>query len=179
MASVVRFALAAVTWLALASGCGSRLGPGSFDGAVFRRGPVALAVPPVPGAWRRVEVSEESLAFRDDAHQATILVNGRCFAADTHTPLLALTNHLLMGTTEREFVSQEVEPFDQREALHTKLLAKWDGVRMFVDIFVVSKDGCVYDFVYTGSPAFSEEGAALFEAFVRNVHTLPGSGVSR
>ena len=178
MASELRSWLAAVALLVLAPSCGGSLGPGSFDGAVYRRGPVALSVPPVPRAWRRVEVTDASLAFRDDAQQASILVNGRCFAADSRTPLLALTNHLLMGTTEREFLAQEIEPFDKREALHTKLFAKWDGVRRLVDIFVVSKDGCVYDFVYVGPPDSSEEAVAAFESFVRKVRTLPGSGVA-
>jgi hypothetical protein len=117
------------------------------------------------------------LAFRDDANDATILVNARCTTADDGTPLVALTNHLLIGSTERETVSQEVEPFDGREALHSKVRAKWDGVPMALDIYVLKKDGCVYDFVYTSKPATFDAGASAFEPFVRSFRTLPGSGV--
>lgn len=150
---------------------------GSFDGNVYRRGPIAFRLPDPPAGWRRVEVDDASLAFRDEAHDATVLINARCLSADDRTPLVALTNHLLLGATEREYVRQEVEPFDGREALHTKLMARWDGVLMTIDVYVLSKDGCVYDFVFFAPPASFERGAPAFESFVRGFHTLPGSGV--
>jgi hypothetical protein len=168
-------ALVAVALAALAA-CGGAA-QRSFDGAVYREGPIAFRLPPVPPSWRRIETSDAALAFRDDAHEASVLVNARCRRPDDDTPLVALTNHLLMGSTEREFVSQGVEPFDGREALHTHLRAKWDGVPMELDIFVVKKDGCIYDFVYMAAPAGYAEGSGSFEAVVRGFRTLSGSGV--
>jgi hypothetical protein len=158
------------------SACGGRQSA-SFDGSVYRKGPIAFRLGPVPPGWRLVDVHDESVAYRDDAHAASILVNARCTKADEATPLVALTNHLLMGSTEREFLSQEPVPFDGREALRTKVRARWDGVPLAFDIFVLSKDGCVYDFVYMGDPAAYPDGAPGFEAFVRGFRTLPGSGV--
>jgi hypothetical protein len=149
----------------------------SFDGSVYRNGKVAFQLPEMPAGWRRIDVDDASLAFRDDAHAASVLLNARCLTADDRTPLVALTNHLLIGATEREYLSQGVEPFDGREALHTKVKAKWDGVPMLIDIYVLSKDGCIYDFVYFGEPRAAEEGSAAFEGFVRGFRTLPGSGV--
>jgi len=170
--------VAAVPWVvALAQvGCGGG-GGGGFDGAVYRRGPVAFQVGTVPSAWRSVEVTDASLAYRSDAHAASILVNGRCHKPDEGTPLVALTNHLVMGSSAREILSQEAEPFDGREALHTRMKAKWDGVPMAFDIFVMKKDGCIYDFVYMGAPDTFEAGAKEFETFVSGFRTLPGSGV--
>ncbi|HSO30908.1 MAG TPA: hypothetical protein VLT33_00290 [Labilithrix sp.] len=149
----------------------------SFDGSTFRSGPVAFQVPPAPQGWRAVDVTQGSLAYRDDAHGASILLNGRCHRPDEATPLLALTNHLLMGSTAREIVSQETIPFDGREALHTRLRAKWDGVPIAFDIYVTKKDGCTYDFVYMGDPTAYEEGTRAFGAFVAGFRTLPGSGL--
>lgn len=156
--------------------CGGARARGSFEGNVYRQGDnIAFQVPPAPGDWRRVDVSDASLAFRDDSHGASVLVNARCLSADERTPLVALTNHLLIGSTERKYLSQEVEPFDGREALHTKIEAKWDGVPMLLDIFVLSKDGCVYDFVYLAKPGAPVDD---FERFVRGFRTLKGSGVA-
>ena len=76
----------------------------------------------------------------------------------------------------REIASQEAEPFDGREILHTKMRAKWDGVPMSLDIYVMKKDGCVYDFVYMGDPKGFDDGAKDFETFVHGFRTLPGSG---
>jgi hypothetical protein len=167
--------LACAAYVAACSGARSR---GSYDGSVYRDGPIAFQLPAPPASWRRIEVDGASLAFRDDGHDASILVNARCGKIDRDTPLLALTNQLLIGSTERTFASQTTEPFDAREVLHTRATAKWDGVLMAHDVFVLSKDGCVYDFVYTGAPARAEAGAPAFEAFVRGFRTLPGSGVA-
>jgi hypothetical protein len=157
--------------------CGGSKGKGSFDGSIYRNGPIAFQVPSAPAEWKRVDVDDAALAFRDDTHGASVLLNARCLSADDRTPLVALTNHLLIGATERVYVSQAAEPFDGREALHTKLKAKWDGVPMMLDVFVLSKDGCVYDFVYLAPPESFDEGAASFERFVRGFRTLKGSGV--
>lgn len=168
----------ASTWLAgllCLAACGGA-SVRSFDGTVYRDGPIAFRVPPKPASWRSVEVTDASLAYRDEPHAASILVNARCHRPDEGTPLVALTNHLLMGSTAREVVSQQTEPFDGREALHTRMRAKWDGVPIALDIYVAKKDGCIYDFVYMGEPNAFEAGSRDFEAFVQGFHTLPGSG---
>lgn len=157
--------------------CGGGTASGSFDGNIYRNGKIAFRLPDAPDGWKRIRVDDASLAFRDERHDASILLNARCLSADDRTPLVALTNHLLIGASEREYVSQEAEPFDGREALHTKLNAKWDGVPMFIDVYVLSKDGCIYDFVYLGAPSRFDGGAPAFETFVRGFHTLRGSGV--
>jgi hypothetical protein len=43
--------------------------------------------------------------------------------------------------------------------------AKLDGVPMQYDIYVMKKDGCVYDLVYVAPPARFTAGAADFERF--------------
>jgi hypothetical protein len=169
-------AAAAAIVIALSACAGGR--GRSFDGSVYRDGPIAFQVPAAPASWRTVDVTDGSLAYRDEAHAASILVNARCHQPDHGTPLVALTNHLLMGSTAREIASQETEPFDGREALHTKMRAKWDGVPIAFDIYVATKDGCTYDFVYMGDPSVFEAGSRAFEAFVHGFRTLPGSGTA-
>ncbi len=154
-------------------GCG---GPQkTFDNGVYRDGRVSFRVAAPPASWQRVDVADASLAFRDDARSATILVNGRCGGRDDDTPLPALVNHLVMGTTERDFVKEDTVPFDAREARHAVLRAKLDGVLRAYDIFVLKKDGCVYDFVYVAPPERFAEAIAEFEGFVSGFHTLPGT----
>jgi hypothetical protein len=136
----------------------------AFDGSVYRKDGVVFRVPPRPPEWRPIQVDAASLAFRDEAHEASVLVNGRCPADDA--PLLALTNHLIMGTTEREILDQRTIPLDAREALFTRMHAKLDGVPMLYDIYVLKKDGCVYDFVYVAPPERGDDGVAAFERFV-------------
>ncbi len=145
------------------------------EGGSYADGRISFTVPPVPASWREIAVAHATLGFRDDDGRASILINARCRPLDHDTPLVALTNHLLIGTTEREVSVQEVEPFDGREALHTEVLAKLDGVLLSFDLFVLKKDGCVYDFArVTPARTVADPGAASFRAFVRGFHTGAG-----
>jgi len=124
----------------------------SFDGTLYRGPDVAFRVSPLPASWRRV--------------------------SDRDAPLVALTEHLLIGTTDRAIVREETIPFDAREARHTVLSARLDGVQMEYDIFILKKDGCVFDLVYVARPdaAKGAGGAAEFERFVLGFHTVGGPG---
>jgi hypothetical protein len=144
----------------------------SFDEGVLRKGELAVHVGPLPSKWRRVDVDGADLAFRDDAHGGSTLFDVRCGRRDDDAPLSVLTSHLMMGTTDREIESQETIPFDGREAMHSVFRAKLDGVPQRYDIYVMKKDGCVYDIVYVAAPDHFAEGAPDFERFALGVRAL-------
>ncbi len=150
-------------------GCASS---GSFDAGVFRAGGVDFQIAPLPAGWRRISMTDADLVYRDDSHDASVLINGHCNQGGEDVPLSALTEQLIMGTTERQFRLEETIPMDAREARHTLLSAKLDGVPMDYDIYVMKKNGCIYDLVYVGPPQSVEGGKAAFEQFVRGFHTL-------
>jgi hypothetical protein len=145
---------------------------GTFDEGVLRKGELAVQVGPQPSSWRRIDVEGADLAFRDEAREGSALFDVRCGHRDDDAPLSVLTEHLIMGTTEREVASQDTIPFDGREAMHTMLRAKLDGVPMQYDIYVMKKDGCVYDLVYVAPPDRFAEGSEDFERFVHGVRAL-------
>jgi hypothetical protein len=157
----------------LLAACGAS---SSFESGVYRDAQVAFHVDPIPPSWHSIRVSDADLVFRDAPHEASILVNGRCIPEDGDAPLASLTEHLIIGTTARDFVLEETLPFDSREARHTVLKAKLDGVLMGYDIFVMKKNGCVYDLVYVGDPGAMPAGAPAFEAFAKTFHTLAPGG---
>jgi hypothetical protein len=168
---VRRFALLA-TVLVL-SGCPHSE---SFDDGVFRKDHIEVRFGPVPAGWQAVHVEGADLAFRDDPHEGSALFDVRCGNRDDDAPLGVLTEHLVMGTTERNFDSQDVVPFDRREAMHSVMRAKLDGVAMQYDIYVMKKDGCVYDLVYVAPPARFAEGSGAFERFAGGMHASSASG---
>jgi hypothetical protein len=171
---VRRSALAVVLCLASAS-CGHAR---TFDEGVLHKDGVAVRVGPVPAAWRRIQVDGADLAFRDDERGGSALFNVRCGRHDDDAPLTVLTDHLIMGTTERAFDAQDIVPFDGREALHTLLRAKLDGVPMQYDIYVMKKDGCLFDLVYVAPPGRFADGAADFEHFATGVRTEASSALA-
>ncbi|WP_437761689.1 hypothetical protein WMF27_03410 [Sorangium sp. So ce281] len=149
------------------AGCGGS----SFDGTVYRGTDVAFRVPPAPASWKRLEVSDAAVAYRDDANGATIALNGRC-RNEEDIPLVSLTNHLFLHFTEREALKQEVVPFDGREAMHTVMSAKLDGVPKVFDIWVLKKNGCVYDMLLIADPAGYAASEPAFTRMVRGFSTL-------
>lgn len=126
----------------------------------------------IPQGWEQIQISEAKLAFRNDAQQATALVNARCDQDGEDAPLSALTQHLFLLFTEREIVEQSLVPLDGREAMHTVLNAKLDGVPKAFDVYVLKKDGCVYDFVLISSLETFDGAAPGFRGFVSGFRTV-------
>ncbi|UQA60270.1 hypothetical protein [Polyangium aurulentum] len=161
--------LGAAVLLAGLAACG---GP-TFDGSVYRGEGYAFKVPKSPASWQRLDVDKGALAFRDEANDATIAVSGRCKVDGEDVPLRSLTQHLFLQFTEREILTEEVVPFDGREAMHTVVVAKLDGVPNQFDVWILKKDGCVYDLYYIAPPARFEAGVGAFRDFVKGFTTVP------
>lgn len=149
---------------------------GHFDGTLYRGDGFAFRIPAPPAAWERLDVSHAALAFRDPASRATIMLNGRCGRDAADVPLSALTNHLFLQFTDRQVKLQELVPFDGREAMHTSLVAKLDGVLMAYDVWVLKKDGCVYDLLYLAPPADADRGLEAFHGLVHGFATVDPDG---
>ncbi len=155
--------------------CGAARG-GSFGDGTYRDSEATYAVGELGSGWERISVDDQNdLAFRHEGHGAIVQVNASCDPA-LDIPLEALTNHLLIGFTEREDVEpQERVPMDEREALRTHLRAKLDGVPRELLLHVLKKDGCVYDFALVAPPGGGFDGARpAYEAMLRGFHAGGG-----
>ena len=150
-----------IVLLVLETGCAHSTLP--TDGT-FQKGGLSVQVGPVPVAWTPIQLSGADIAYRDEPAAGTAMLGVHC-GRNLDAPLTILTEHLIMGTTDRDFVAQDVVPFDDREALHTVLRAKLDGVLMEYDLYVTKKDGCVTDLVYVAPPQGFAAGAPDFERF--------------
>jgi hypothetical protein len=106
------------------------------------------------------------VAFVSADQTNTLAVNATCVDHDD-PPLEVLTRHLLMGFTERETLTQTLEPMDGRQALRTHVRARLDGVPVELILVVLKKDGCVYDFTWVGR---GNEQEHVFEQVLANFH---------
>lgn len=158
-----------VVALALASGCAST----GLSDQVYRGDGFAFRIGQVPSSWQAIRVSDAALAWRDEAAGGTVVVNARCDRDGEDVPLAALTQHLFLKFTDRTIQKEETVPLDGREALHTQITAKLDGVPKAFSVWVVKKDGCVYDLVYIADPGRFEAGVGPFDAFARQLQALP------
>lgn len=161
-------AIAATLAAATLGGCGGA----AFDGHVFRNDELSFRVKGVPPGWHSEGLEGTLLAFRDDGTQASVAVSGRCGKDGDDVPLESLTHHLFLQFTERTVESQTRVQLDGREALHTELLARLDGVEKRFSVFVLKKNGCVYDFVRVAPSSTSVSPENPFFRFVEGFETI-------
>jgi hypothetical protein len=165
-------ALAALALLALPA-CG---GGGTYQGGVYHDSQATYDLGSLGPGWSRVDLGDQNdLAFRNDSVDGVVQVNASCDPS-LDIPLEALTNHLLIGFTEREDVEpQERVPLDAREALRTHMRAKLDGVPRELLFYVLKKNDCVYDFALVTPPGeLFERARPDFERLVAGFHADAG-----
>jgi hypothetical protein len=145
----------------LLAACGQSLKDG-----MYRDGDVAYQLEPVQTGWKAADFSGNDLAWTSP-HGHVIAVNATC---EDHgdPPLKVLTDHLLMGFEDRVVASREELMLDGRGALRSRITARLDGVPVDLELTVMKKDGCIYDFTYT-----SPQGR--FDERVDDYHRLVGS----
>jgi hypothetical protein len=125
----------------------------------------------VPPDWRRVELPDgPDLAWEIGSTGVLVHVYHAC-GRSMDSPLPALVQQLLIGFTDREILEEENIPFDGREARRALVRARLDGRTVMVELFVLKKDGCVFDLSCTGSPDRLPAARAAFRAFVDGFHS--------
>jgi hypothetical protein len=161
--------LGAIVLLATVA-CGSSA---SFDGRVYHGGETSFRIGPIPPNWKRLDVDgDDAIAVRDPATGTVITISARCGRDGDDVPLEALTKHLFIQFTDREIVSETKVQLDGREALRTELTARLDGVQRRFRVYVLKKDGCVYDFSEIATDRASAESDRVFEDAVRGFSTV-------
>jgi hypothetical protein len=129
-------------------------------------GDVCYRVGPLDERWRLVHQEGTSAGWYSATLGGVIQANATCRDDADAAPLTALTNQLLIGYTERRIEAQERVPIDRREALRTRASAKLDGVPVTLDLYVLKRNGCIFDLSYAAPPAAFERGHDDFQRFV-------------
>jgi hypothetical protein len=157
--------IAVAVFTAAISGCGGA----TFANGIYSDSEATYRVGPIGSGWKRADVDDNDLAFYRDG-VGTISVNATCDEYED-VPHAALVNHLLFGTTHRQFRTEEMVPLDDRGAYHALVSAELDGVVMLVDVYVIKKDGCVYDLSLIASESTHPSAVTAFQAFVAGFST--------
>lgn len=116
--------------------------------------------------WRFLRTERNSVLFFNESISGVMQGNATCRGDTEAATLQHLTEHMFIGYTERDTQLQALVPLAQREALHTVARAKLDGVPMVLDLYVLKRNGCVFDLSYSAPPELYERGRADFARFV-------------
>jgi len=157
-----------------AAACGGAQPKVTYENGTFTKGESQFRVV-APPRWERVQPSTGDLAWRDPESRSVIAANATC-RGHHDPPLGVLVNDLLIGTTERNILLDETVELDGREALHQVVELKVDGVPLVYDMYVMKKDGCVYDLALI-APRRAYDGVAdRFVAFVGGFEAVESGG---
>jgi hypothetical protein len=159
--------LSALAIAVLVAGCGASQ---RFQGRVFDNGSVRYRVGALDAGFEPISVGENDLAWHH-AQLGTISVNSTCKQYED-VPARALVNQLLMGTTDRVYRVEETITLDGRAAQHLLADVELDGVPITIDVYLIVKDGCVYDLTHVAGRERAEQARPLFERFVRSFSVI-------
>lgn len=123
------------------------------------------SVAPAPG-WRELDRGESDRAFRLKSGALATFV-GSC-NRNSDVSLEILTRHLLMGMRSIQYQSQNRVTIGGGEGLVSRLKGVEDGVRFNLEVAVVKKDGCVFDFTLVSPKEIPAAEYAEFQTFLRS-----------
>jgi hypothetical protein len=147
--------------------CGASQG---FRDRVFDDGTVRYRVGVLDGRFERIDVGDNDLAWHDPTY-GTVSVNSTCTEYED-VPARALMNQLLMGTTERAYQVEETVTVDGRAAQHVIADVELDGVPVRINVYLLVKDGCVFDLMHVGARDRNDHAQPVFERFVSGFAVL-------
>ncbi|RKH03146.1 hypothetical protein D7V97_26910 [Corallococcus sp. CA053C] len=143
----------------------------TFEDSELRKSDVKYRVGPLSNdVWQRTGFEDNDLAFVERGDTGRVLATNSTCKDHDDPSLPVLTKHLLMGFTERQDLGQRTFTLDGREALRSRYVAKLDGVPVSLELVVVKKDNCVFDFSYVAPVGTAEARMADFDSLVSGFH---------
>lgn len=119
----------------------------------------------LPKEWNRISLGKAMVTFRNDPLKSTIATDSFCDQAYNDSSLKSLTQHLFAGLQDIKVLEEVPFMLDERGAQRTLIEAKLDGVPVKVDIVVVKKDWCLFDFYLVSDPSRYAEASGDFQTF--------------
>ena len=173
MASSTRAPFAAILFMGLFMGFAALSGCAHNPRTVWSPGERTLCagricyrVGALGTGWQLVHEEGTEIGFFNKRISAVIQGNATCRDDAEAAPLASLTDHLLIGYTDRVVSKTETVAVDGREALHSVYRAKLDGVPLVLDLYVLKRNGCIFDLSYVAPPDRYEDGGVDFGDFV-------------
>jgi len=152
--------------------------PSGLSGRYFQKGDLKYRVAELDtSTWNPVRFSDNDLAWLGP-DGSVLAMNATC--KDYGDPSLeVLTNHMLMGFTDKQLVERKTFVLDGRDALESTYSAKLDGVPIDITVAVLKKDGCVHDFTYVAPQGFGPKYRAQLDALIDGFTTTEGKPTGR
>lgn len=121
------------------------------------------------GEWRDVKSGSADYAWYNATIGATIYVDSNCDQRFEDRPLRDSVNSMTAGIRTKDEPIERALFLDGREAVMLQTKGNLDGVDVQMAVVVLSKNQCLFDFVYITRP---ENFAKGFSDFHQMLHTF-------
>lgn len=129
--------------------------------------------------WKSVEAGGADYAWYNKDLGGIIYIDSNCKKQFEDRPLRDSTISLIAGITENSSFTEQPIFLDGREALMTIHKAQLDGVDINIAAVVLSKNNCLYDFLYIAPPHRFSYGLQVFSSTIYSFQTKEQMALER
>ena len=152
-------------------------GPNPSTGVVsYRHGYVYLrnlkyyGVGQLPGGWKRFKTRVRTITFYNETLGSSISTDAYCGRDVGGRSLDSLSGDILNAFDKNKVISEKDFVLNGRGAVRQLVSGELEGVKMMVDLVMVRKDECVFDFYSVSEGGISPETTDAFEIFFKGFH---------
>lgn len=123
----------------------------------------------LPEGWSRPKVKLKQLVYENDQLNATIVTDALCGPKFEDAPLRRLAVDLFAFPDKSgpvKIISERAMMIDGRKAYSIVGEGLMDGVKMLMEVVVLKKDFCLYDFVVFSEPSSFQKAQRDFKSYV-------------
>ncbi len=142
-----------------------------YKNGVYRSEEATFRIPPLKAPWQRLDVEDAELAFHNPRTEANISLNATCEEYEDAPPE-ALGLHLLIGIVNRTVHTWEAREMDGRKALFMDVSGELDGAPVRLAAYVLAKDYCAFDLIYTADPKHFDKGLPTLHKLAESFHMI-------
>ncbi len=123
----------------------------------------------LPSQWKHVDDEGSDIALTNKSTNSFFLFNSACRKYESSN-LSVLTNSMLTGIDNVEYISKEKTTHQDRDANIVIAKGSMDGVERFFRIMTTQKNNCIYDFALISTTmANLEKDTADFNRFIQQL----------
>lgn len=141
------------------------------NGRVFLQNKNYYHVGILPDGWRRMDTKARVISWHNEAYKSSVTTDAFCGKSFSDRPLDTLAGELASAlSNDRMTTSSREMMLDERGALRLSVAGTMDGVPVEMDIVVVKKNGCNFDFIAVMPPDAPNQVTDDFEDFFNGFH---------
>ncbi len=152
-------------------------GPNRFYGVMSHRGNRIFIrhdrwyyVGKLPEGWEDLTTGVRSASWYNPDYLSTISTEVLCERSAGDRPLQSVASEVVVAMEDRTVSNEREFMLDGRGALRQTVSGSVDGVPLIMDVVVVKKGNCAFDFVAVAPPEEMTNVSPHFEVFFNGFH---------